>query len=183
MNTIQFDLCPSMFKMESEIISMTAKMLHGDAVSALNPQDKVCGTLTSGGTESILMAMKVYRDWAKAEKGIQNPEVIMPHTAHPAFDKSGEYFGIRIVHVPVSGPDFRVDPGAVEKRITDNTAAIVGSAGNYPYGLIDPLDALSEIALQHDIGFHVDSRHMGLHDLSWGSRLSSGSQGDHGRGR
>jgi sphinganine-1-phosphate aldolase len=156
MNTIQFDLCPSMFKMESEIISMTAKMLHGDAVRGVNPQDGVCGTLTSGGTESIMMAMKVYRDWAKAEKGIQKPEVIMPHTAHPAFDKSGEYFGIRIVHVPVSGPDFRVDPGAVTERINENTAAIVGSAGNYPYGLIDPLEALSEIALQHDIGFHVD---------------------------
>ena len=156
MNTIQFDLCPSMFKMESEIISMTAKMLHGDAVSVVNPKDTVCGTLTSGGTESILMAMKAYRDWAKAEKKIQKPEIIMPHTAHPAFDKSGEYFGIRMVHVPVSGPDFRVDPAAVAERITANTAAIVGSAGNYPYGLIDPLEALSDIALRHDIGFHVD---------------------------
>ena len=88
MNTIQFDLCPSMFKMESEILSMTARRLHGNAVETLNPDDGVCGTLTSGGTESIIMAMKVYRDWAKTQKGIQNPEIIMPHTAHPAFDKS-----------------------------------------------------------------------------------------------
>jgi len=170
MNTIQFDLCPSMFKMESEILSMTAKMLHGDAVKLLNPEDGVCGTLTSGGTESIIMAMKVYRDWAKAEKGIQNPEIIMPHTAHPAFDKSGEYFGIRIIHVPVSGPDYRVDPGAVAERITENTAAIVGSAGNYPYGLIDPLEALSEIALQHETGFHVDGC-LGGFLLPWIERL------------
>jgi sphinganine-1-phosphate aldolase len=170
MNTIQFDLCPSMFKMESEILSMTAKMLHGDAVKTLNPEDGVCGTLTSGGTESIIMAMKVYRDWAKTEKDIQNPEIIMPHTAHPAFDKSGEYFGIRIIHVPVSGPDYRVEPGAVAERITENTAAIVGSAGNYPYGLIDPLEELSEIALQHEIGFHVDGC-LGGFLLPWIERL------------
>lgn len=155
-NTIQFDLCPSMFKMESEIISMTAKMLNADAVKAHNPEDQVCGTMTSGGTESILMAMKVYRDWARAEKGITAPEIIMPHTAHPAFDKSGEYFGIKMVHIPVKGPDFRVDPRAVEEQINENTVAIVGSAGNYPYGLIDPLEKLSAIALKHDIGMHVD---------------------------
>jgi len=170
MNTIQFDLCPSMFKMESEILSMTARMLHGDAAKRLNPEDGVCGTLTSGGTESIIMAMKVYRDWAKTEKGIQNPEIIMPHTAHPAFDKSGEYFGIRIIHVPVSGPDYRVEPGAMTERITENTAAIVGSAGNYPYGLIDPLEELSEIALQHGIGFHVDGC-LGGFLLPWIERL------------
>jgi glutamate/tyrosine decarboxylase-like PLP-dependent enzyme len=155
-NTIQFDMCPSMFKMESEILSMTAKMLNGDAVKEHNPEDQVCGTMTSGGTGSILMAMKVYRDWARKEKGIREPEIIMPHTAHPAFDKSGQYFGIKMVHVPVSEPDFRVDPRAVEEQINDNTAAIVGSAGNYPYGLIDPLADLSDIALKHDIGFHVD---------------------------
>jgi len=155
-NTIQFDLCPSMFKMESEIIAMTAKMLNADAVKAHNPADQVCGTLTSGGTESILMAMKAYRDWARKDKGISTPEVIMPHTAHPAFDKADQYFGIKMVHIPVSAPDFRVDPAAVEARINANTAAIVGSAGNYPYGLIDPLDKLSDIALKHNIGLHVD---------------------------
>ena len=155
-NTIQFDLCPSMFKMESEIISMTANMLNADAAKTHNPQDQVCGTVTSGGTESILMAMKAYRDWGREEKDITAPEVIMPHTAHPAFDKSGEYFGIKIVHIPVSEPDFRVDPGAIEAQINGNTVAIVGSAGNYPYGLIDPLEKLSAIALKHGVGLHVD---------------------------
>jgi glutamate/tyrosine decarboxylase-like PLP-dependent enzyme len=155
-NTIQFDLCPSMFKMESDIIAMTAGMLNADAVKEHTPEDGVCGTVTSGGTESILMAMKVYRDWGRAQKGIAEPEIIMPHTAHPAFDKSGNYFGIKMVHIPVSEPDFRVDPQAVEKKISKNTVAIVGSAGNYPYGLIDPLDKLSDIALNHGVGFHVD---------------------------
>ena len=155
-NTLQLDLCPSMFKMESEIIAMTASLLHGDAVKDVDPQDTVCGTVTSGGSESLLMAMKVYRDWARAEKNIAVPEVIMPHTAHPAFDKASEYFGIKVVHIPVSEPDFRVDPQAVAAAINENTAAIIGSAGNYPYGLIDPLEDLSEIALKHDLGFHVD---------------------------
>ncbi len=170
MNTIQFDLCPSMFKMESEILSMTANMLHGGEVQKRNSEEQVCGTLTSGGTESIIMAMKVYRDWAKDQKGIQNPEIIMPHTAHPAFDKSGEYFGINMIHVPVSGPDYRVDPNAVADRITANTAAIVGSAGNYPYGLIDPLEDLSNIALEHKIGFHVDGC-LGGFILPWIEKL------------
>ena len=169
-NTIQFDLCPSMFKLESEIISMTAKMLNGDAVKDHNPEDAVCGTVTSGGTESIIMAMKVYRDQVRVEKGITEPEIIMPHTAHPAFDKAGKYFGIKMVHIPVSVPDFRVDPKAVEAKINDNTAAIVGSAGNYPYGLIDPLENLSDIALKHNIGFHVDGC-LGGFILPWIEKL------------
>jgi sphinganine-1-phosphate aldolase len=169
-NTIQFDLCPGLFKMESEIISMTAKMLNADAVKENNPEDQVCGTVTSGGTESILMAMKAYRDWARKEKGIDAPEVVMPHTAHPAFDKADQYFGIKMVHIPVSAPDFRVDPTAVEAAINDNTAAIVGSAGNYPYGLIDPLDRLSDIALKHNVGFHVDGC-LGGFILPWIEKL------------
>lgn len=166
MNTIQFDLCPSMFKMESEIISMTAEMLHSDAVEG----NTVCGTMTSGGTESIIMAMKVYRDRGRAERGITDPEIIVPRTAHPAFDKAGEYFGIRMVKVPVEAPDFLVDPVAVEDRINKNTVAIVGSAGNYPYGLIDPLESLSEIGLKHDVGFHVDGC-LGGFILPWIERL------------
>jgi glutamate/tyrosine decarboxylase-like PLP-dependent enzyme len=155
-NTIQFDLCPSMFKLESEIIAMTARMLNGDVAATRDPADQVCGTLTSGGTESILMAMKAYRDWARAEKGIAAPQILMPHTAHPAFDNAGQYFGIEMTNVPVGPPDFRVDPMEMEKRITGNTVALVGSAGNYPYGLIDPLEDLANIALRHSIGMHVD---------------------------
>lgn len=155
-NTIQFDLCPSLFKMESEIIAMTAAMLHGQAVKKIDPAAEVCGTVTSGGTESILMAMKVYRDRARDTKNITTPEIILPHTAHPAFDKAGEYFGIKMVHIPVAPPDFRVDPRAVEERINAHTVALVGSAGNYPYGLIDPLEKLSDLAVKHDIWLHVD---------------------------
>lgn len=169
-NTLQFDLCPSMFKMESEVISMTARMLHGDAVKEVKPEDEVCGTMTSGGSESILMAIKTYRDWARAEKGIDTPEIIMPHTAHPAFDKAGAYFGIKMVHIPVKAPDYRVDPELVRSHITPNTIALIGSAGNYPYGLIDPVEKLSEIALEHQIGLHVDGC-LGGFILPWFEKL------------
>lgn len=169
-NVIQVDLCPSMSKFESEIVSMTAKMLNGDAVKDHSPEDEVCGTVTSGGTESIIMAMKVYRDLARKEKGINEPEIIKPQSAHPAFHKAGEYFGIKMVDVPVELPDFRVDPEEVESRINANTVAIVGSAGNYPYGLIDPLDKLSDIALERGIGLHVDGC-LGGFILPWIEKL------------
>jgi glutamate/tyrosine decarboxylase-like PLP-dependent enzyme len=116
------------------------------------------------------MAMKAYRDWARVEKGITAPEIIMPHTAHPAFDKAGQYFGIEMVHVPVAEPDFRVAPQAVEERITANTIAFVGSAGNYPYGLIDPLEELSDMARRHGIGMHVDGC-LGGFILPWIEKL------------
>jgi sphinganine-1-phosphate aldolase len=169
-NALQLDLCPSMFKFESEIVSMTAKMLNGDAVEAYDPQDEVCGTVTSGGTESILMAMKVYRDQARAERGITEPEIIVPRTAHPAFRKAGEYFGITMVQAPVAPPDFLVDVTAVEALINDNTVALVGSAGNYPYGLIDPLERLSDLALKRGLGFHVDGC-LGGFILPWAEKL------------
>jgi glutamate/tyrosine decarboxylase-like PLP-dependent enzyme len=169
-NVLQVDLCPSMSKFESEIVAMTASMLHGGAVKKHNPKDEVCGTVTTGGTESILMAMKVYRDWGREQKGITSPEVVLPKTAHPAFDKAGEYFGIKMVHVPVGPPDYLVDPKEVEGRISENTVAVVGSAGNYPYGLIDPIEELSEIALRHEIGLHVDGC-LGGFILPWIERL------------
>jgi sphinganine-1-phosphate aldolase len=169
-NVIQADLCPSMSKFESEIVSMAASILHADAVKNVSPDDAVCGTVTSGGTESIIMAMKVYRDRAYKEKGITAPEIIKPKTAHPAFDKAGEYFGIKFIDIPVEPPDFRVDPRAVASAINQNTVAIVGSAGNYPYGLIDPMESLSEIALKHDIGLHADGC-LGGFILPWIEKL------------
>jgi len=169
-NIIQADLCPSMSKFESEIVAMTASMLNGDKVKQDTPEDEICGTLTSGGSESIMMAMKVYRDKARNEKGIEYPEVLLPKTAHSAFRKSEEYFGIKMVDIPCDLPDFRVDPKAMEKAITPNTVAIVGSAGNYPYGLIDPMEDLSDLALKHKLWFHIDGC-LGGFILPWIEKL------------
>ncbi len=169
-NAIQVDTCPSIFKMESEIVSMTAKMLNGDAVKAVNPEDEVCGTVTTGGSESILMAMKVYRDQALNEKHITEPELIMPISAHPAFVKAAEYFGIKVVYAPMLEPDYRIDLEALKKLITKNTIVLIGSAGNYPWGLVDSLEELSEIALEFNIGLHADGC-LGGFILPWAEKL------------
>jgi sphinganine-1-phosphate aldolase len=168
-NVLQADLCPSMAKFESEIVSMTAQMLHADAAKQSDPSDVVAGAITCGGSESILMAMRVYREWGREEKGIREPEIIIPSTAHSAFWKAGDYYGIKVVKTPI-GPDFRADPRAMESLITDKTVALVGSAGNYPYGLIDPLAELSDIAVKHGLGLHVDGC-LGGFILPWIERL------------
>lgn len=168
-NLLQRDMCPSGTKIEAEIVSMTAKLLNGDAARARDPNDEVCGAVTSGGSESIMLPMLVQRDRAREERGITAPEMVVPNTIHPAFDKGAHYFGIRLIHVPV-GKDFRADVAAMRAAITQNTIAIAGSAGNYPHGLIDPLEPLSELALEHGIGFHVDAC-LGGFLLPWIERL------------
>ncbi len=140
----------SLRKFESEVVRMTASLLHGD--------ENTVGCMTSGGTESILLAMKTYRDKAREERRKKYfiPEVIIPDSAHVAFLKAGEYFDIKMVHAPVDKTG-KVDVKAVERRITSNTVALVGSAPNYPYGTIDPIHELSYLAMKYNLGLHVDA--------------------------
>lgn len=163
-NPLHTDLWPSAVKYESEIVAMTAQML-----GASYTQDEICGTVTSGGTESILLAMKAYRDHARQTKGITRPQMVVPATAHAAFDKAAQYFDIEIVHVPV-GPDFRADVAAMEKAITPNTIVLVGSAPPFPHGIIDPIEELSELARSRGIGFHTDAC-LGGFVLPWAEKL------------
>jgi glutamate/tyrosine decarboxylase-like PLP-dependent enzyme len=165
-NLLQRDMCPSGTKFESEIVSMTARLLHGECVEA---PDEVAGAVTSGGSESIMLPMLVYREQGRAERGIAAPEVIAPATAHPAFEKGAWFFGMKLVKVPV-GPDFLADVEAMRARINSNTVALVGSAGNYPHGLIDPLERLSDLALEYKLGMHVDGCYGGFM-LPWLERL------------
>ncbi len=150
-NVLQRDMYPSATKMEAEIIAMTADMLHAD----VGPEGDAGGLITSGGTESLVTAMLAYREWGRDVKGIEHPEVIMPVTAHPALDKAFHYFGINVVKVPVTD-QFVVDLDAVRAGIGPNTVALIGTAGTYPHGLIDPIPALGQLALEHDLGLHVD---------------------------
>jgi len=140
---------PSLRKFETEVVSMTASLLGGD--------ENVCGNMTTGGTESLIMAVKTARDWARIHQpGVTSPEIVMPVTAHPAFDKAGEYLNVRIVHVPV-GVDFRADVDSMRGAITPNTIMMVGSAPSYPHGVVDPIAALAAIAQEHGLLFHTDS--------------------------
>ena len=169
-NPLHADLWPSAIKFESEIVSMTAGMLGAERSGAeRGTPEEICGTLTSGGTESILLAMKTYRDYARDRKGITKPEMIVPVTAHAAFDKAAQYFGIDITHVPV-GKDYRADIAATEQAITDRTIVVVGSAPQFPYGLVDPIAELSELARARGIGFHTDAC-LGGFLLPWAEKL------------
>src|SRR5262249_13744258 len=144
----------SQTRFESEIIAMTLDMLHGEAARERGREP--CGVIGSGGTESILSAVYVHREWARAEKGVTAPEMILPETAHVAFDKGAHYFGVQVIPAPVDPKTTLVDVEFVRRHVNPNTVLLVGSAGNYPYGTIDPIAALSEIAVEHRVGLHVD---------------------------
>lgn len=169
-NSIQRDMCMSMNRFESEIIAMALDMLHGDAVKEHHPGETPCGVIGAGGTESILNAMLIYRNKAKAEQGITEPNLIMPDTAHAAFVKAGHLFNIEVIFAPVDDETTLVDVDWVRDHINENTIAIVGSAGNYPYGTIDPIEKLSELAIEKNVGLHVDGC-LGGYILPWGEAL------------
>jgi sphinganine-1-phosphate aldolase len=171
-NPLHTDLWPSAAKFEAEIVSMTAHMLNGAEVGApVGSEDGVCGSVTSGGSESILLAMKTYRDWARVTKGITEPEIVVPVSGHAAFHKAAQYFNLKLRLVPVDD-EFRVQTPAVEEAVNKNTIALVGSACNFPYGTIDPIEDLSEIAKRRGVGLHVDGC-LGGFFLPWAERLGA----------
>ncbi len=150
-NALQRDMCPSQTKFEGEIIAMTLDLFHAEAVTDTEP----VGLVTTGGTGSILHAMISYREHGLT-RGVTQPNVIKPETAHPAFDKGCHLFGIEVRNAPVDPETLTVDVGWVAEHIDDNTVALIGSACNYGYGTIDDIEALSDLALGHGIGLHVD---------------------------
>lgn len=138
----------SLKRFESEVVRMSAAMLNGDR--------EVVGTMTSGGTESCMLAIKTYRDMARAKRPrLKKPEVIAPETVHVAFDKAAAYFGVTLVHAP-RGKDGRLDLRAVKRRINRNTILLIGSAPNYPDGMIDPIAELGAMATKAGLPLHVD---------------------------
>ncbi len=140
---------PSLKKLETEVIAMTASLLGGDA--------ETVGSFTCGGTESIFMAVKTARDWARVQRpAVTAPELVKPATAHPAFNKSAHYLGLKVINVPV-GSDFRADVKAMADAVTENTVMMVGSAMTYPHGMVDPIEELGQMAARRGIWLHVDS--------------------------
>src|SRR5512136_1939635 len=168
-NLLQRDLCPSGTKFEAEVLAMVGKMLHGEEVKKVNSFDEEAGAITSGGSESIYNAMFVYREWGREEKGITAPEVVAPNTIHPAHLKAAHYLGMKVIRVPVNS-DFEADVEAMRAQINSNTVALAGSAGSYPHGVVDPISKLSELALEHKIGLHVDGC-LGGFILPWIEKL------------
>ncbi|XP_069317028.1 sphingosine-1-phosphate lyase 1 [Eulemur rufifrons] len=146
-NPLHPDIFPGLRKIEAEIVRMTCSLFNGGPDS--------CGCVTSGGTESILMACKAYRGLA-FEKGIKTPEIVAPQSAHAAFDKAANYFGMKIVRVPLNKM-MEVDVRAMRRAITSNTAMLVCSVPQYPHGVIDPVPEVAKLAVKYKIPLHVDA--------------------------
>lgn len=149
-NPLHLDIWPSALKFESEIIAMTASMLNGG-------DKNVCGCTTSGGTESIILAIKAHRDYYRENHGISCPEMIACTSAHAAVDKACELLNIRLIKVPMDPQnDYRINVGCVTEAITSNTIMIYSSAPSFPQGTIDPIEQLGNIATYYNVGLHVD---------------------------
>jgi sphinganine-1-phosphate aldolase len=145
LNPLRF---PSLRQMEIDVVAMTQGLLHA-------PQG-ASGCMTSGGTESIVMAVKTARERARNERGVLRPQLLAPVTAHPAFAKAASYLGLELVQVPIRD-DHRADVEAASRLITDQTALLVGSAPNYPFGTVDPIPELAALAAERGISFHTDA--------------------------
>lgn len=151
-NPLHMDIFKSVGRFEAEVVAMTAALLGSKEKSS---GGQVCGNMTSGGTESILMAVKASRDYMKAKKGITRPEMIIPVSAHSAYDKAAQYFNIKLWRVPVN-KEFQADSKAIRRHINKNTIMIVGSAPGFPHGIVDPIEELGELAYSFGVCLHVD---------------------------
>lgn len=138
---------PSLLTMEREVVGMAAALLHG------NPAG---GRLTSGGTESIFLAVQVARDHARTSRGVHRPNLVLPATAHPAFAKAAHYLDVAEVRVP-TGPDGRADVPAMAEACDESTCLVVGSAPCYPFGVVDPIEPLAGTAAERGVLCHVDA--------------------------
>lgn len=148
-NGLNPSVFPSLRRFEAEVVAMTAHLLGGDA--------EVTGTMTAGGTESILMAVKTAKTFAQETRPeIKAPEMVVPLSAHPAFDKAAHYFGVKMIHTPLKD-DLTADVEVIKRALTPNTILMVGSAPAYPQGVMDPIAELSTLAREKNIWLHVDA--------------------------
>ncbi|KAL6626541.1 hypothetical protein ACP70R_030267 [Stipagrostis hirtigluma subsp. patula] len=151
-NPLHQDVFKSVAQLEAEVVAMTAALLGSKEKSS---GGQICGNMTSGGTESILLAVKTSRDYMRSKKGITKPEMIIAESAHSAYDKAAQYFNIKVRRVPVN-KEFLADVKGFRRCINGNTIMMVGSAPGFPHGLIDPIEELGELASRYDICLHVD---------------------------
>ncbi len=168
-NALQRDMCPSATRFEGEIIAMALDLMHAGEVSDGSP----AGMVTGGGTGSILHAVLAYRQFAQQSRGVSRPNLVKPETAHPAFVKACELFGVELRRVEVDPGTTTVSPGDVAELIDEQTIAVVGSACNYGYGTIDPIEELAQLAADAGVGLHVDAC-LGGFILPFGEELGRG---------
>jgi len=164
-NALQRDMCPSATRFEGEIIAMALDLMHAGDLNGAEP----AGMVTPGGSASIAQAVLAYREQGRAQ-GIDRPNLVKPETGHPAFDKACHLFGVEMRRAEINPETTLVRPETVAGLIDDKTVAIVGSAGNYGYGTIDPIAELGRLALDRGVGLHVDGC-LGGYLLPFGEQL------------
>jgi len=148
-NALNPTATPSLAAIEAETVSMCADLFHGD--------EEVCGNLTTGGTESILLAVKTARDWSRKHRPeIKNPNIVIPASVHPAFMKAFNYFDVDFTVAKI-GADYKADVQEIEKAIDKNTIMLVASAPAYPHGMMDPISEIAALAKKHNLLCHVDA--------------------------
>lgn len=147
-NALNTDAFPSLRRIQSDVVAMVAELLEGGPEAA--------GFLTTGGTESLLMAVKAARERGRAERDVTRPNIVLPTSAHAAFEKGCHYFGLESRRVDVR-TDWRADVDAMADLIDDDTVLMVGSAPQYPQGVIDPIPAIAALAADRGINCHVDA--------------------------
>lgn len=142
---------PSLAQMEKDVISMGLGLLHGP--------DGATGAMTSGGTDSITMAIKTSRDYARASgRARDQANIVLPFSAHLAFDKACHLMDIEVRRIPtLEDGTFQADVDAMEAACDADTIMMVGSAPNFPHGIIDPIEALGEAAMRKGVWLHVDA--------------------------
>ncbi|MFJ9522069.1 pyridoxal phosphate-dependent decarboxylase family protein [Kitasatospora sp. NPDC101801] len=147
-NGLDMTVFPSVARLENDLVGAAAALLGAPGTQ---------GTFTSGGTESILLAVKTARDHARVTRGVTDPQLLLPATAHAAFHKAAGYLGLETVVVPVDPVTFRADADALAAAITDRTVLTVASAPSYPHGVIDPVAEIAAASAERGVLCHVDA--------------------------
>ncbi len=160
-NALNTDAFPSLRRVQADVVGIVGSWLEAGEDGA--------GFMTTGGTESILMAVKAARERGRAERGVTSPNVVLPTSAHAAFEKGCAYFGLESRRIAVRD-DWRADPDAMADAVDENTVLLVGSAPQYPQGVVDPITEIAAIAAERDVNCHVDAC-MGGVTLTYLARL------------
>ena len=147
-NALNTGAFPSLRALQADVVDIVSGWLHGGEAAA--------GFMTSGGTESILLAVLAARERGRAERGVSEPNMVLPASAHAAFEKAAHYFGVESRRIPV-GDDWRADPSAMAAAVDDATVLLVASAPQYPQGVVDPVAAIAALAVERAINCHVDA--------------------------
>ncbi|MCU1396339.1 MAG: PLP-dependent enzyme glutamate decarboxylase [Ilumatobacteraceae bacterium] len=147
-NALNVEAFPSLRTIQAEVVDVALGWLGGPPGAA--------GFMTSGGTESILLSVLGARERGRTERGVTTPNIVLPTSAHAAFEKACHYFDVESRRIPVLA-DWRADPDAMAAAIDDDTVLVVASAPQYPQGVIDPVAAIAAIAADRGVGCHVDA--------------------------